>query len=278
LRVFGLLSAVAPDLEQLEHAERRFQILVAEKHIDPIAPADLAHEVGNAVAVAQSGLVADDGFAARERCVAEPIDLPLAVRIALVGPGVGDIAAWSFRGVAAVDEDQRLLFARRDGRRRGFDLPFETKPPLRLFDELAKPREQGLGLPAAGLDDDLAAPTLGDFLFDQGAGAGRLLERGDPVAPIDASAAGDVADARYQRPDQPVMQERIAVTPFMDRLRGLPREPDRIGDFGARRRQFRREIFGNVVVTPVELETDAASAHHIEKQRALGRGFDPATP
>ena len=50
IEIFGLLAAVVPDLEQLEHAERRFQIFVAEKHIDPIASADLAHEIGNAVA------------------------------------------------------------------------------------------------------------------------------------------------------------------------------------------------------------------------------------
>ena len=71
------------------------------------------------------------------------------------------------------------------------------------------------------------------------------------------------------------MQERIAITPFVDRLPGLPGERDRIGDLGARRRQFRREIFGNFVVTPVEPETDAASAHHVEKQRALGGASIP---
>jgi hypothetical protein len=69
------------------------------------------------------------------------------------------------------------------------------------------------------------------------------------------------------------MQESIAITPFMNRLPGLPVEPDRIGDLGAGRQQFRREIFGKCVVTslsPVQPEADAASAHHVEKQRALG--------
>ena len=45
--------------------------------------------------------------AARERGVAETIDLLLAIRFRLVGPGVGDIATRLFRGVAAVNERGR---------------------------------------------------------------------------------------------------------------------------------------------------------------------------
>src|SRR5271156_2987243 len=118
IEVCGLLSAVAPDFEQLEHAERRFQIFVTEKHIDAIASADLAHEIGNAVAAPHRGLVANDAVAARERCVAEPIDLLLAARIALVGPGVRYIAT----RLAAGDERRRPLFSRCGGEWRDYDL------------------------------------------------------------------------------------------------------------------------------------------------------------
>jgi hypothetical protein len=45
-----ILSAVAPDLEQLEHTEWRFQIFVAQDDENAVALADRPHELRNAVA------------------------------------------------------------------------------------------------------------------------------------------------------------------------------------------------------------------------------------